>query len=102
MSTATPLDPAPIFAHFRGCHGTELLTAAVCHLGIFERVGESGRSAAELQAELLRELAQGAPRGVGEGVVITEDLPAPSSAERLLGFHRAQQQNELAQWLKAD
>jgi len=52
MSTATPLDPAPIFAHFRGCHGTELLTAAVCHLGIFERVGESGRSVAELQAEL--------------------------------------------------
>ena len=52
MSTATPLDPAPIFAHFRGCHGTELLTAAVCHLGIFERVGESGRSSTELQAEL--------------------------------------------------
>jgi len=43
-----------------------------------------------------------APRSEVKGVVITEDLSVPASAERLLGFHRAQQQNELTQWLKAD
>ena len=79
--------------------------------------------AAELQVGVLAELkvqmallqqlvhqAAAVPHGVAVAqepiqaapVVITEDLPAPASAERLLGFHRAQQQNELAQWLKAD
>jgi hypothetical protein len=84
--------------------------------------------AAELQVGVLAELkvqmallqqlvhqAAAIPHGVAVAqepvqavpVVITEDLPAPATpvvveAERLLGFHRSQQQNELAQWLKAD
>jgi ubiquinone/menaquinone biosynthesis C-methylase UbiE len=36
-SAMTPptTDPTPIFEHFRGSYGTELLTAAVAHLGVF-------------------------------------------------------------------
>lgn len=33
-------DPTPIFEVFRGNHATELLTAAVAHLGVFERLAE--------------------------------------------------------------
>ena len=29
------IDPTPIFEHFRGSYGTELLTASVAHLGVF-------------------------------------------------------------------
>ncbi|MGC3966566.1 MAG: hypothetical protein QM775_04110 [Pirellulales bacterium] len=29
-------DPTPIFEHFRGALGTELLTAAVAHLNVFD------------------------------------------------------------------
>lgn len=32
------LDPTPIFEHFRGNYGTELLTAAVAHLKVFEHL----------------------------------------------------------------
>ena len=37
-SALTPpsTDPTPIFEHFRGSYGTELLTAAVAHLGVFD------------------------------------------------------------------
>ncbi len=31
-------DPTSIFEHFRGSHGTELLTAAVAHLGLFRLI----------------------------------------------------------------
>lgn len=31
-------DPTPIFEHFRGTYATELLTAAVAHLGVFEKL----------------------------------------------------------------
>lgn len=31
-------DPTPIFEHFRGSYGTELLTAAVVHLKVFEKL----------------------------------------------------------------
>lgn len=34
--TTAAIDPTPIFEHFRGAYGTELLTAAVCHLRVFE------------------------------------------------------------------
>jgi SAM-dependent methyltransferase len=37
-------DPSPIFEIFRGNHGTELLTAAVAHLGVFSRLAEGARS----------------------------------------------------------
>jgi O-methyltransferase domain len=33
-------DPTPIFEHFRGSYGTELLTAAVAHLGVFEALAK--------------------------------------------------------------
>lgn len=35
---APTLDPTPIFEHFRGSYGTELLTAAVAHFRVFERL----------------------------------------------------------------
>lgn len=54
---ATPLpfpalDPTPLFELFRGAYATELLTAAVAHFGLFERIGEDGLKTEELQAEL--------------------------------------------------
>lgn len=45
-------DPTPIFEHFRGSYGTELLTAAVAHLGVFGRLAESPQSFDELRAAL--------------------------------------------------
>ena len=34
-------DPTPIFEHFRGTHGTELLVAATCHLKLFDELASS-------------------------------------------------------------
>jgi ubiquinone/menaquinone biosynthesis C-methylase UbiE len=45
-------DPTPIFEHFRGSYGTELLTAAVEHLGLFRVLAESPLSAESLQTQL--------------------------------------------------
>ena len=36
-----PTDPTPIFEHFRGTHGTELLVAATCHLKLFDELASS-------------------------------------------------------------
>lgn len=36
--TCPRIDPTPIFETFRGNHATELLTAAVVHLGVFRRL----------------------------------------------------------------
>ena len=33
-------DPTPIFEHFRGAHGTELLVAATCHLKFFDKLAK--------------------------------------------------------------
>jgi len=33
-------DPTPIFEHFRGSYGTELLTAAVAHFDVFGKIGD--------------------------------------------------------------
>jgi len=43
-------DPTPIFEHFRGAYGTELLTAAAAHLHIFEKL-----EAGPLEEEQLRD-----------------------------------------------
>ncbi len=43
------IDPTPIFEHFRGSYATELLTAAVAHLGVFEILTNGGRPATELR-----------------------------------------------------
>ena len=37
------VDPTPIFELFRGNYATELLTAAVAHFQLFERLAESVR-----------------------------------------------------------
>ncbi|MCO6456932.1 MAG: methyltransferase domain-containing protein [Pirellulaceae bacterium] len=53
---APQTDPTPIFEFFRGCYGTELLTAAVAHLGLFERLAAAPLPAEQLRSELkLRE-----------------------------------------------
>jgi predicted O-methyltransferase YrrM len=50
--TAPAVDPTPIFEHFRGSYGTELLTAAVAHFDVFRRLAERPRTLAELAGEL--------------------------------------------------
>lgn len=45
-------DPTLIFEFFRGSYGTDLLTAAVSHFNLFDRLAERPCSLAELQAEL--------------------------------------------------
>ncbi len=50
--TAPPLDPTPIFDLFRGNHGTELLTAALAHFRVFERLGRGSVSAENLRHDL--------------------------------------------------
>lgn len=42
--TAPKTDPSPLFELFRGAHATELLTAAVAHFQVFERLGERALS----------------------------------------------------------
>ncbi len=44
-------DPTPIFDAFRGNYSTELLTAAVTHFRLFERLKDGPRSFAALRAE---------------------------------------------------
>jgi SAM-dependent methyltransferase len=46
------LDPTPIFEVFRGNHGTELLTAAVAHFGVFERLAHGPMAFGQLRREL--------------------------------------------------
>lgn len=45
-------DPTPIFEHFRGSHGTELLTAAITHFDVFGRLSRQQCSAEELRLAL--------------------------------------------------
>jgi ubiquinone/menaquinone biosynthesis C-methylase UbiE len=45
-------DPAPIFEAFRGNLATELLTAAVSHLGVFSRLADGPRPATDLRRDL--------------------------------------------------
>lgn len=46
------IDPTPIFAHFRGNHGTELLTAAVSEFDIFGRLAAGPELEEALHSEL--------------------------------------------------
>lgn len=50
------IDPTPIFEVFRGSYGTELLTAAVTHFRLFDRLAAGPKTAADLRQEL--ELAE--------------------------------------------
>ncbi|MFP6894461.1 MAG: methyltransferase [Opitutales bacterium] len=45
-------DPTPIFEHFRGAHGTELLVAATCHFGLFDKTSEGPLARGELKEAL--------------------------------------------------
>lgn len=45
-------DPTPIFEQFRGSYGTELLTAAVAHFGVFARLEAESKPAEQLAAEM--------------------------------------------------
>jgi len=45
-------DPTPIFELFRGAPATELLTAAVAHLHVFERLAAGPKSFEEISVEL--------------------------------------------------
>lgn len=45
-------DPTSLFEHFRGSYGTELLTAAVAHLGLFELLANQPLSANEIEQRL--------------------------------------------------
>jgi SAM-dependent methyltransferase len=49
---APRIDPTPIFEHFRGSYGSELLTAAVAHFDLFGRLTERPRSAEDLAETL--------------------------------------------------
>ncbi len=55
MLTPSSLDPTSIFEHFRGSYGTELLTAAVEHFGLFELLAEGCLKTADLQTGLALE-----------------------------------------------
>ena len=50
--TPPPSDPTPIFEHFRGSYGTELLTAAVAHFDVFTRLGDHPQSLEDLASAL--------------------------------------------------
>ncbi|QDU39297.1 Demethylspheroidene O-methyltransferase [Maioricimonas rarisocia] len=45
-------DPTPIFEHFRGSYGTEMLVAAVAHFDLFGRLARLPRTLEELQQDL--------------------------------------------------
>ena len=45
-------DPTPIFEHFRGSYGTELLTAAVAHLKVFEKLAQGPLYHDDLRREI--------------------------------------------------
>src|SRR5256885_763650 len=46
------LDPAPIFEIFRGNYAMELLTAAVAHFGVFEKLASGSVPRAELRSSI--------------------------------------------------
>jgi predicted O-methyltransferase YrrM len=54
MSELRPpsIDPTPIFEHYRGSFGSELLTAAITEFNLFERLAAGPRSADTLEREL--------------------------------------------------
>ncbi len=50
--TAPTTDPTPLFEAFRGNHATELLTAAVAHLGVFGRLASGAMASVALREAL--------------------------------------------------
>ncbi len=54
LSATVPpaIDPTPLFEHFRGSYGSELLTAAVAHFRVIERLTAAPRTFDELRRDL--------------------------------------------------
>ena len=54
LSAADPpsIDPTPIFELFRGSYGTELLTVAVAHFRLFDRLVNEPKSFDRLRRDL--------------------------------------------------
>ncbi|HEY0984183.1 methyltransferase [Schlesneria sp.] len=52
QAVSPSLDPTSLFVHFRGSYGSELLTAAVAHFGLFERLAARPMNLNELKQEL--------------------------------------------------
>lgn len=52
MNLNSIVDPTPIFEHFRGSYGSELLTAAVAHFDLFSKVAKQPMSLLELGDKL--------------------------------------------------
>ncbi len=50
--SAPHTDPTPIFEHFRGSYGTELLTVAVTRYDLFDRLAAAPRTLPELATDL--------------------------------------------------
>lgn len=50
------LDPTPIFEHFRGVYGTELLTAAIAHFHVFETLASQSMTLEQLREKIGLEL----------------------------------------------
>ena len=46
------VDPTPIFEHFRGSYGTELLTVAVAHFKLFDQLADQPKSFDQLRQDL--------------------------------------------------
>jgi predicted O-methyltransferase YrrM len=46
------IDPTPIFEHFRGSYGTELLTAAVAHFKLFDQLADQSKSFDQLRQDI--------------------------------------------------
>lgn len=87
-------DPTPLFEHYRGSYGTELLVAAVAHLNVFQHLQNGGLSAEQLRGALALEqrpftvlicalTAMGALRQAGEKIELT-----PLAEEHLLTGRR--------------
>ena len=52
FTTRPATDPTPLFELFRGSYATELLVAAVAHFGVFARLADAPKTAADLGGEL--------------------------------------------------
>lgn len=85
------VDPTPIFEHFRGSYGTELLVAAYAEFDLFRRLAERPRSRAELSTDLA--LAERPTQVLVTALramhLLSEDegrlAPTPLSVEHLTG-----------------
>ena len=53
LLAAPRTDPTPLFEHFRGSYGTELLTAAVAHFHVFSRLAAGPLRFQELRSALV-------------------------------------------------